>query len=173
MKKFEYVMTMNSKQARTCLKAIELLMRLKIRQFDVLPYNVIDIMDDDYCKRRDAAKKHLDAMENALFPTWDHVVKDAEWYRLYNEYQVLRKALHDAERPNSIGVDAYPPVQLTDEPLPGMEWREIDADGEKKGIRPIGERSRSIRKKVSDGSAKCAGCSVENPANRSTRTSGR
>lgn len=127
----EYTLTLNSDQAHETLKAVELLMRLKIRQFDALPYNVIGIERDDYCVKRDEAKPHLDALERIFFPNWQDIKKDAEWYRLYNLYQVLRYAIHEAEHPQTIGVDSYPPVQFSDEPLPMCEWTvdSIKADG--------------------------------------------
>ena len=120
---YEYTLTLNSEQAKETIKAVEFLMRLKLKQFDVLPYNVIDIARKDYCEKRDAAKPLLDQLEYVFFPTWDEVKKDDEWYRLYNLYQVLRYAVHCAENPQGVGVDSYPPIKFTDEPLPECKWR--------------------------------------------------
>lgn len=118
----EYLLHMNSDQAREVLKAVELLMRLKINQPENLPYNLLDLADKSYCDKRDEAEPLLRSAFNIMFRDkksgdW----KDSEWYRLYNMYQVLRKALHDVENPSSIGVDSYPPIQFTDEPLPVCE----------------------------------------------------
>lgn len=123
-KKFEYVLTMNSKQAHECLKAVEFLLRMKLAQFDQIPYNVLDIGMKDYCERRDAAEPYLKKLENALFPLWTDVKKDDEWYVLYNLYQAMRYQIHLAETPDSNGVSSYPPRQMTDEPIPKCEWRE-------------------------------------------------
>lgn len=122
-KEIEYVLTMNSEQAREVRKAVEFLMRMKLAQFDQIPYNVLDIGMGDYCKRRDAAEPHLRWLEKELFPTWADVKKDDEWYRLYNLYQVIRYQIYLAESPLSDGVDSYPPMQITDEPMPKCEWR--------------------------------------------------
>ena len=130
----EYKLTLNSSQARTVLKAVELLMRLKINQ----PKEIIwDVMDTDPNRRDPDFFKHRDIAERLLVHAFDEIFylklnkmvlnesewKDAEWYRLYNTYQVMRKALHDAENPEGDGFDAYPPMQFTEEPLPGIEWR--------------------------------------------------
>ncbi len=119
----EYTLIMNSDQARETLKAVELLMRLKINQPHEISRAVLDGMYerlkiDEYCKRKDEANKHLDNAFKAIFPTWDDVKKDEEWFRLYNIYQALRYQIHLAENPNSKGVDSYPPRAFTDEPVP-------------------------------------------------------
>lgn len=123
MKNVEYCLTLNSSQAKETLKAVELLMRLKLNQFDVLPYNLVDVARKDYCNIRDNAKQYLDKLEEIFKPEIPGKYKDEEWYRLYNLYQVLRYNIHLAENPTGTGVDSYPPMKLTDEPLPDCEWR--------------------------------------------------
>ena len=130
----EYTLTMNSEQAKECLKAVELLMRLKINQPEeitraVMPENYwedgkVDNQKFDYfINRRDEANECLKLAFARIFPIWESVKKDAEWYRLYNIYQVIRYAIHEAEHPQTTGVDSYPPTQFTaDEPLPGCSW---------------------------------------------------
>ncbi len=51
-----YAMTVSSEQARAIDKAVELLLRLKIGQFDVLPQNLMALGSEGYCEHRDAAK---------------------------------------------------------------------------------------------------------------------
>ena len=125
----EYTLTMNGSQARTMLKAVELLMRLKINQPEEISRAIMDgefyehIGCDEICKRRDIADIHLRKGFRAIFPLWSEVQKDTEWYRLYNLYQSVRYAIHEAEHPDTIGVDSRPPMQLTDEPVPKCEWR--------------------------------------------------
>ena len=131
----EYKLTMNSRQARTVLKAVELLMRLKINQPKEIIWNVMDNetnrKDPQFYEHREDAENLLTQAFNKMFAFKlkynllnDRDWKDAEWYRLYNTYQVMRKALHDAENPDGTGVDSYEPIQFTeDEPLPGIEWR--------------------------------------------------
>ena len=136
MKDVEYVLTMNSDQAHTALKAIELLMRLKINQPEEIARA---IMPDDYfdektrkvnkerfnehIHRRDAADGYVKMAFRQIFPTWEDVRKDEEWYRLYNLYQAIRYQIHLAENPDSKGVDSHPPMRMTDEPMPKCEYR--------------------------------------------------
>lgn len=109
-----YTLVMSSAQARVVNKAIDLLMRLKLKQYGEIPPAVLnwgaEIGCDEYCKRRDHAEPHLRIAFDALFPTWDGVRKSLEWNRLYDLHQVIRKAIHDAEHPQTTGVDSYPPL---------------------------------------------------------------
>lgn len=129
MNNYEYILTLNSDQTRETLKAIELLMRLKLGQYKELSFALLDITKDDFCRRKDLSERHLEKAFNELFggktdkkTDW----KDTEWYRLYNLYQVLRKALHDAENPEGVGIDGYDPIQFTEEPLPKIRWEKKD-----------------------------------------------
>lgn len=130
----EYTLTMNSRQAKKCLKAVELLMRLKINQPEEISRAVLDGMYerigiDEYLRRKDSANEHLRNAFMAIFPNWDEVLKDDEWYILYNIYQAIRYQIHLAEHPGSTGVDSYPPIQITDEPIPKCEYRKVKANG--------------------------------------------
>lgn len=127
---FTYTLTMSSGQLREASKAIELLMRLKLGQYDQLHWALLDIMDEDFCEKRDEAEFHLKAAFQALFrgkksTEW----KDHEWHVLYDLYQVIRKAIHDAEYPDSIGVDSYPPMCTAVEPMAKCEWMEGNVIG--------------------------------------------
>ena len=132
----EYVLTMNSNQAHTALKAIELLMRLKINQPEeiakaVMPDDYFDEKTgkvnkerfDEHIQRRDAADGYVKMAFLQIFPTWEDVRKDEEWYRLYNLYQAIRYQIHLAENPDSKGVDSHPPMRLTDEPMPDCRFK--------------------------------------------------
>lgn len=120
----EYILTLNSEQAKEINKAVDLLMRLKINQYKELPFALINIADNDFCKKRDTANPYLHLAFAAMYEgKKDTEWKDSEWYRLYNIHQVIRKAIHDVEHPNSIGVDADPPIAFGGEPLPKIEWR--------------------------------------------------
>ena len=60
----EYTLTLNSAQARETLKAVELLMRMKINQPEEISRGVLDGMYeeigcDEYCRRRDIANGYL------------------------------------------------------------------------------------------------------------------
>ena len=117
-----YTLTLNSDQAREINKAVELLMRLKLNQAFTFNESVVNY--DNFNQTEWAeARRYVEAALFILFKdkkpeTW----KDDEWYRLYNIYQVLRKAIHDAEHPETTGVDSYEPLRFTDEPLPKIRW---------------------------------------------------
>lgn len=132
----EYVLTMNSDQAHTALKAIDLLMRLKINQPEEIARAVMpdDYFDEktgkvdkerfnEHIHRRDAANEYMKMAFRQIFPPLEVMTKDAEWYRLYNMYQAIRYQIHLAEHPGSKGVDSHPPMRLTDEPMPKCEYR--------------------------------------------------
>lgn len=116
--KVEYILTLNSNQAKEVLKTVELLMRLKLGQYQELSSALIDVRNDDFIRRAAA----MDSILSSAFVYIDKE-KNKEWYRLYNLYQVLRKAIHDIEWPNSFGVDGDKPMQFTEEPLPKIEVR--------------------------------------------------
>lgn len=118
----QYRLTLNSQQAHELLHAVELFMRLKLGQYEELPFSLIDLDRDDFCDRRDEARAYLKPAFEALLG-WKKIggYKDDQWYRLYNMYQVVRYAIHNAEHPESTGVDSYPPLQFTSEPLPIIE----------------------------------------------------
>ena len=124
----EYTITLNSRQIRMTLKAVELLMRLKIKQAEELPYALM-LKEPDYAERRDAAMPNLRAAFEQLFHGKEPAEwKDQDWYCLNCQYQVIRHALQQAEYPDSTGVDSYDPVQLSaDEELPKISWRKEDA----------------------------------------------
>lgn len=117
--KIKYTLTMESEQARKCLKAVELLMRLKLEQYDQLPYCILDLGDDKYAEKRNESEPLLKAAFRIMFR--DHEpgnYKDEEWYMLYNIYQALRYQIHLAENPTGTGVDSYPPMRISDAPMP-------------------------------------------------------
>lgn len=120
----EYVLTMNSDQAHTALKAIELLMRMKLGQYREIAFALLDVTKEDFCHRRDLSETKLKQAFDILYDgKKDGEWKDAEWYRLYNLYQEIRYQIHLAENPDNKGVDSYPPMQMTDEPMPDCRFR--------------------------------------------------
>lgn len=121
---FTYSLTLTSSQCRAVCNAVEFLMCLKINQPEEIPRGALNwgegLSVDEWCRRRDKAEPHLRLAFKELFPTYEDVKKDDEWYRLYNLYQATRYAIHEAECPEGKGVDAYPPVNIggLDEPMP-------------------------------------------------------
>lgn len=134
MTDIEYTLVMNREQAHEALKAVELLMRLKLNQPEEISRAIldgkfgIDIGCDEYCKRRDASNTYLRLAFDHLYTRPNECRKDAEWYKLYNIYQVLRYAIHNAEHPETTGVDSYEPMQLTEEVLPECYWERVTDD---------------------------------------------
>ena len=131
----EYTLKLNSTQAGEVLKAVDLLMRLKINQPKEISRAV---MPDDYWRdgkvdkdafdefihRRDRADEYLEKAFREIFPTWEDVKKDSEWHTLYNILQALRYQRHLAEYPNSVGVDSYPPMYFGGEQILECSWAE-------------------------------------------------
>lgn len=123
-KQTKYILTMDPDQAKTACKAIELLMRLKLGQYEELPFALIDISRDDFCDRRDIAKPHLKAAFDQMLGYKARTeYKDEEWHKLYNLFQVIRHAIWKMEHPDSMGVDSYPPMDSGGVGLPEIEIR--------------------------------------------------
>ena len=126
-KKITYMLTMSSDQCHAVKDAVELLMRLKINQPEEIPRAVLPFGEgltvDEYCKRRDKAEPYLRLAFKELFPTLEDVKMGQEWNRLYDLYQVFSKAIHDAEHPETTGVDSYPFLCTAEEMPAKCEWR--------------------------------------------------
>lgn len=139
--KVEYTLKLNSTQANEVLKAVDLLMRLKINQPEeisraVMPENywkdgkVDNDAFDDFLLRRDRADGYMKMAFRAIFPRWEDVKKDDEWHTLYNIYQSIRYQRHLAEFPNGRGVDSYPPMYFGGEKIPECSWRDTKENKE-------------------------------------------
>lgn len=126
-KQFTYTLTLSSAQCHAVCEAIEFLMRLRMAQSDEIPRHVLKwgegLSCDEWCRRRDEAEPLLNAAFRILFPPWTEAKRDN---RLYDLYQVTRKAIHDAEHPETTGVDSYPLLQTAEEPMAKCEWRKND-----------------------------------------------
>ena len=124
----QYKLTLSSEQARVADKAIELLLRLKIGQFEEIPWAVRggDHLKE-FCRKRDEATPYLDALRKIY-----GAQKDDEWHRLYDLHQVIRKAIHDTEHPETVGVDSYPVICTSGERLAKMEVVTDAAEGNKR-----------------------------------------
>lgn len=118
----EYTLTMDSSHMHEAVKAVELLMRLKLKQYDQIPFSILPLTGDDYCERRDAAEPHLKAAFDIMLGGRTGL-KDDEWYHLYELWSVLRKAVHDAEHPEGKGADSFEAMSWTNDPLPACAWR--------------------------------------------------
>lgn len=117
----EYTLTMNEEQCHAVYKAVELLMRLKIGQYQELIYSLCDITDPNISEQLSQA----DTLFKVAFETMNKgktskEYKDEEWKRLYNLYQVLHEAISKAEHPEE--TDNIEPLQFTGEKLAKIKW---------------------------------------------------
>ena len=128
-KKLTYTLTMSADQCHAVCEAVEFLMRLKMAQVDEIPRHVLEWGDglscDEWCRRRDEAEPLLQAAFRVLFPSWTEAKRDN---RLYDLYQVTRKAIHDAEHPETTGVDSYPLMCTAGEPMATCTWQLVNAN---------------------------------------------
>lgn len=123
----EYTLTFNSEQAVMILKAVELLMRIKINQPHEISRAVLDGMSkklgiNEYLTRMRDSNNYLEKAFKEIFPTWQEVEKDREWHVLYDILQSVRYARHNAEFPESTGVDSYPPLPTGVGKIPKCTW---------------------------------------------------
>ena len=112
----KYILDLTEEQAKTVAQACEFFVRIKMRQFNEIPYLLLsdELHGNDYCTRRDTANKYLLDARKAIYP--EHhgvghsygVGKFADADRAFDVYQVLRHALGDLREPFPLG-----------EPLPG------------------------------------------------------
>ena len=121
----EYVMTLNTDQLQEILKAVEILMRIKLKQPDLITTHLIpqDLETSEYVRRREKVIEHLKVAFDYMIP---EVKKDEEFYRLYNILQAGRYAIHEAEHPETNGVDSYPPIRMGSGPLPIVKEKTDD-----------------------------------------------
>lgn len=139
-KQIQYVLTLTTKQAREIQNALEVIMRWKLCQTDIMREYLPDRLDwtpgvnfSTSIAKRNAATELLKAANDLLCP-YDYYeegkkpLKDDQWCRIYNIYQVIRHAIWEAESDKELyTVDSREPFPNGAEPLPGIEWREKDA----------------------------------------------
>lgn len=112
----KYILNLNEEQAKTVALACEFFARIKMGQFNEIPYLLLsdELPENDYCTRRDTASKYLLDARKVIYPELNDighsygVGKFADADRAFDVYQVLRYALGDPREPFQLG-----------EPLPG------------------------------------------------------
>ena len=121
--KTQYTLTLTGEQAKVIDKAVELLLRLKLGQYEELPFILMDINTKDFGDRIQEVKPVLMSAFKIMNPgLW---TKDLEWHRLYDIHQVIRHAIHGAEHPNATwSVDAFEPICTSGEALPKIRTEE-------------------------------------------------
>ena len=133
---YEYVLTLSTAQAREIKNALEAIMRWKLRQPDIMREYLPDRLDwtsgpdfDVSIAKRNAATELLKAANDLLCPYNYHEenkkpLKDDQWHRIYNIYQVIRHAILETESDKAYyTVDSKEPFPSGAEALPGIEWR--------------------------------------------------
>ena len=137
----EYVLTLNSNQIREIQNALEAIMRWKLRQPEIMREYLPDRLNWNHGKdfdislaKKNAATELLKAANDLMVPynyadRSELPLKDDQWCRIYNIYQVIRHAVWESEKPHEHWtVDSDEPFNAggTDG-MPGIEWREKDA----------------------------------------------
>ncbi len=140
-KKFEYTITLTSKQALEVQNALEAIMRWKLKQPEIMREYLPDRLNwnhgadfDISLEKRNAATELLKAANNLMIPynytNWntEPPLKDEQWYRIYNIFQVIRHAIWEAERDHTYySVDGQEPFSSGgEEDLPKIEWKAKD-----------------------------------------------
>ena len=118
----KYRLTMTPEQARLVSYACELYMRLKLGQYEELPFALIDLGNRDFAEKRDKARGYLkDGFDAMLSDRPLTEIKDEKWHRLYNIHQVVRHAIWQEEFPGTDGVWSYAPMDMGGVGLPEIE----------------------------------------------------
>ena len=112
----KYILDLNEEQAKTVAQACEFFARIKMGQFNEIPYLLLaeELPGNDYCTRRDTANKYLLDARKEIYPELNGIGqsygagKFADADRAFDVFQVLRHALGDPREPFQLG-----------EPLPG------------------------------------------------------
>ena len=136
-KKFEYVLTLTTEQAREIQNALEAIMRWMLKQPEIMREYLPDRLDwtsgadfDASLAKRKAATELLRAANDLMRPynysnPKEPPLKDDQWHRIYNIFQVIRHALWEARGDREYWcVDGNEPFPSGAESLPKIEWRE-------------------------------------------------
>lgn len=107
----KYILDLNEEQAKTVALACEFFARIKMGQFNEIPFLLLadELPGNDYCTRRDTANKYLLDARKAIYPELNGighsygVGKFADADRAFAVYQVLRHALGDPREPFRLG----------------------------------------------------------------------
>ena len=104
-------LTLSPEQAEIVARACEFYARIKMGQFDEIPYHCLqhELPGSEYCNRRQAAEKALLEARKFIYPELHGVghsygvgkFHDAD--RAFDVYQVLRYALGDPRVPYAFG----------------------------------------------------------------------
>ena len=107
----KYTLELNEEQAQTVAQACEFFARIKMGQFQEIPFLLLnnELSGGDYCRKRELANKYLLDARKAIYPELNGighsygVGKFADADRAFDVYQVLRYALGDPREPVQLG----------------------------------------------------------------------
>lgn len=133
---YEYTLTLSTAQAREVQDALEAIMRWKLKQPEIMREYLPDRLDwkhdfDISLAKRNAATELLKAANDLMCPydyyqDKDKPLKDEQWNRIYNIFQVIRHAIWEAENTKEFyTVDGNEPFPSGSEPLPKIEWKKV------------------------------------------------
>ena len=107
----KYILDLNEEQAKTVAQACEFFARIKMGQFNEIPFLLLanELSGNDYCTKRDTANQHLLEARKAIYPELHGaghsygVGKFADADRAFDVFQVLRYFLGDPREPFRLG----------------------------------------------------------------------
>lgn len=131
---YEYTITLSTAQAKEIQDALEAIMRWKLKQPEIMREYLPDKLNwspagdfNNNIRLINTATELLRLANNIMIPyvsNSDPSLKDEQWNRIYNIFQVIRHAIWEAESDKkSYNVAAGEPMKYGKEDLPKIEWR--------------------------------------------------
>ena len=136
----EYILTLDKEQAKEIQNALEVIIRWKLKQPELMKDYLPDRLNwkrgvdfDISLSKRKAATELLRAANDLLVPydysnpSLDQPLKDEQWHRIYNIFQVIRHAIWESEESHAYWtVDSGDPFDSYGVGLPKIEWKKKD-----------------------------------------------
>lgn len=128
-KTIDYVLHLNSSQMRSLSVVCEFFTRFTCGQLSTIPWYIIyPKPNDHFSEKRDLAEPLLKELKNIYFPELDWNASYGVGHDDYSDipwdiYQVIRNKIAWTENPNASckGVNYYPPLKCSSQPLPTCE----------------------------------------------------
>lgn len=127
-KKIEYVLHLNPLQMRYLSTVCEFFARITCGQLDELPWFITEGKGGHFAENRDAAEPLLRQLKEIYFPELGWNASYGVGHDDYSDipwdiYQVVRNKIAWTENPQSDwkGVNYYPPMKFSSQPLPICE----------------------------------------------------
>lgn len=125
----DYVLHLNSEQMRSLSAACEFFARITCGQLKELPWHIVQRKSTcDFANKRELAEPLLKELKNIYFPELGWNASYGVGHDDYSDipwdiYQVIRNKIAWTENPNASckGVNYYPPLKCSSQPLPTCE----------------------------------------------------